>query len=121
MTTIKDIHLPFRDELLPASFRGAPFFCEANSRDNGRRIIVHEFPKKDLPYAEDMGRKAKSFSIRAFCITYPLTLEETRGSSITSTIEYPAMPCSRPSRRMVLGCSFYLRSRRSGLSLAAIG
>lgn len=79
MTTIKDIHLPFRDELLPASFRNAPFFCESNSRDNGRRIIVHEFPKKDLPYAEDMGRKAKTFSIRAFCITYPMTLDGDKG------------------------------------------
>jgi hypothetical protein len=26
-----------------------------------------------------MGRKAKSFSIRAFCITYPLTLEGDKG------------------------------------------
>ena len=84
MTTIKDIHLPFRDELLPASFRNAPFFCESNSRDNGRRIIVHEFPKKDLPYAEDMGRKAKTFSIRAFCITYPMTLDGDRGKPTAS-------------------------------------
>jgi prophage DNA circulation protein len=73
MATIKDIHLPFRDAWVTASFRNAPFFCEANSRDNGRRIVQHEFPKKELPYAEDMGRRAKTFTIRAYCITHPFT------------------------------------------------
>jgi hypothetical protein len=75
MSTINDIHLPFRDQWIPASFRNAPFFCQSNSRDNGRRIVEHEFPKKELPYAEDMGRRAKTFSIRAYCITYPLTMQ----------------------------------------------
>jgi prophage DNA circulation protein len=75
MSTIKDIHLPFRDAWITASFRSALFFCEANSRDNGRRIVQHEFPKKELPYAEDMGRKAKSFTVRAYCITHPFTMQ----------------------------------------------
>jgi len=75
MATIKDIHLPFRDDWVPASFRNAPFFAEATSRDNGRRIITHEFPKKELPYSEDMGRRAKAFTIRGYCITHPSTLE----------------------------------------------
>jgi prophage DNA circulation protein len=74
-----DIHLPFRDAWVPASYRNAPFFVEATSRDNGRRIITHEFPKKDIPYSEDMGRKAKSFTIRAYCITNPHTLDGQRG------------------------------------------
>jgi prophage DNA circulation protein len=75
MGTIKDIHLPFRDNWITASFRNAMFFTEANSRDSGRRTIEHEFPKKELPYAEDMGRKAKSFTIRAYFITYPFTAQ----------------------------------------------
>jgi prophage DNA circulation protein len=76
MSTIKDISLPFRDDWIPASFRFAFFFVEASSRDSGRRIVEHEFPKKELPYAEDMGRRAKTFTIRAYCITYPVTTEE---------------------------------------------
>lgn len=80
MSTIKDIHLPFRDAWVQASFRNAMFFVETTSRDNGRRIVLHEFPKKELPYAEDMGRKAKTFNIRAYCITYPVTLEGTNGA-----------------------------------------
>jgi prophage DNA circulation protein len=79
MSTIKDIHLPFRDSWVPATFRNAPFFVESTSRDNGRRIITHEFPKKDLPYSEDMGRRAKTFSLRAYCITSPRTLDGQRG------------------------------------------
>lgn len=78
--TIKAIHLPFRDAWVPASFRGASFFVEATSRDNGRRIITHEFPKKDIPYSEDMGRRAKTFTIRAYCVTYPMTLDGNNGA-----------------------------------------
>jgi prophage DNA circulation protein len=75
MATIKDIHLPFRDNWVPASFRNAMFFTEANSRDSGRRNVEHEFPKKELPYAEDMGRRAKSFTVRAYFITHPFTAQ----------------------------------------------
>lgn len=65
---------PWRQALLPASFRNAHFHVEVGSRENGRRIVTHEFPKKELPYSEDMGRRAKMFSVRAYCITYPVTL-----------------------------------------------
>jgi prophage DNA circulation protein len=68
MATILDIHNPWRDALKPASFRGAQFFCEVGNKSNGRRIVVHEFPKKDIPYSEDMGRRAKTFTVRAYCI-----------------------------------------------------
>ena len=70
MSIITDIHLPFRDQLMPASFRGAMFHVEAGGKESGRRIVVHEFPKKDFPYAEDMGRRAVAFSVRGYCITY---------------------------------------------------
>lgn len=79
MSTILDIHLPFRDAWIPASFRNAQFFVEATSRDNGRRIVTHEFPKKELPYSEDMGRRAKTFTLRGYCITSPKTFDGDRG------------------------------------------
>ncbi|MCA6104936.1 DNA circularization N-terminal domain-containing protein [Bradyrhizobium sp. WSM 4400] len=40
-------------------------------RESGRRIVEHEFPKKELPYAEDMGRQAREFNVRGYCIVYP--------------------------------------------------
>ena len=61
----------WRDNWIRAQYNSAPFFCEANSRESGRRIIEHEFPKKNDPYAEDMGRHAYEFTIRAYCIVYP--------------------------------------------------
>ena len=72
MGAITDIpNTRWRDQLLPARFRNALFHVEAMSKQNGRRIVVHEFPKKELPYAEDMGRKAIEFSVRGYCIAYP--------------------------------------------------
>ena len=61
----------WRDQLMPASFAGAPFHCESNSREGGQRAVTHEFPKKDLPYTETMGRRAMGFSIRGYFIVFP--------------------------------------------------
>lgn len=61
----------WRDQLLPANFDGFPFHVEAASRESGRRIALHEFPKKELPYAEDMGHTAVAFTVRGYIIVYP--------------------------------------------------
>jgi prophage DNA circulation protein len=54
--------------LVPAFFRMAPFHVDVNSRQSGRRTVLHEFPKRDTPYAEDMGRKARSFPVTGYVI-----------------------------------------------------
>src|SRR6516162_1521581 len=72
MTTIRDTKLAFREKWLPASFRGAMFHVEAGSKESGRRIVTHEFPKRELPYSEDMGRKAFQFSVRGYILTFPI-------------------------------------------------
>lgn len=58
----------WRDQLQPASFRGAAFFIDSTDGQIGRRNVIHEYPLRDLPYAEDLGRKAREFSIEAFVI-----------------------------------------------------
>ncbi len=68
---IFDLPSAWRNDLMPASFRGATFHVEGNMMENGRRIVVHEFPKKEEPYSEDMGRQAIQFTVRGYCITYP--------------------------------------------------
>jgi len=65
----------WRDELLPASFRGAEFHVESESIESGRRIVTHEFPKKELPYAEDMGRRAVTVEVRGYIIAYPFDID----------------------------------------------
>jgi len=62
---------PWRDALLPASFRGEMFHVESGGRENGRRIVLHEFPKRDIPYPEDMGKRAIAWTVRGYCIVYP--------------------------------------------------
>jgi hypothetical protein len=70
--TIASVHNPWRDGMIkPAQFIDAPFYVDTAGRESGRRIVVHEFPKKDQPYSEDMGRKAIAFTVRAYCIAYP--------------------------------------------------
>ena len=71
MTGIFDLPSAWRARMLPASFNGARFHCESNARESGRRIVEHQFPKKDLPYAEDMGRSAREFTVRGYCIVFP--------------------------------------------------
>ncbi len=68
MTAIKDLHNPWRDSLLPASFRGVEFHVELSTRASGRRTVVHEYPKRDLPYSEDMGRHAVRWAITGYVI-----------------------------------------------------
>lgn len=71
MASIRDIHNPWRDALLPASFDGVSFHVETGGREGGRRIVVHQFPKRELPYSEDLGRRAIEFTIRGYCIQFP--------------------------------------------------
>jgi prophage DNA circulation protein len=63
--------IAWRQSLMPASFNGLQFYVDNGARESARRIVPHEFPKRDVPYAEDMGRKARAFTIRGYLIVYP--------------------------------------------------
>lgn len=53
---------------LQASFRDVEFFIQSHDLDIGRRQAIHEFPNVNEPYAEDLGRKARVFSLDAYII-----------------------------------------------------
>jgi prophage DNA circulation protein len=55
-------------KLVGASFRGVPFFVESAESGGGRRAVVHEFPLRDDPYVEDLGRKARTFRLEGYVI-----------------------------------------------------
>jgi prophage DNA circulation protein len=59
---------PWKVQLRPASFRGAGFKVDAAARAGGRRQSLFEFPKRDEPYAEDMGRRARRFVVSGYLI-----------------------------------------------------
>jgi prophage DNA circulation protein len=54
--------------LIGASFRGLPFFVDSSERAGGRRLVVHEFPLRDAPFVEDLGRKARTFRVEGYVI-----------------------------------------------------
>ena len=58
--------LPDGRRLIGASFRGVPFFVESAERQGGRRIVPHEFPQRDDPYVEDLGRRARAFPVEGY-------------------------------------------------------
>lgn len=59
---------PWKLRLQPASYNGATFHVEVGSRTSGRRKHLHEFPKKNVGYLEDMGRKARRFVVVGYVI-----------------------------------------------------
>lgn len=60
--------MSLKDQLLPASFRGVAFQVKASSIKAGRRTVVHEYPQRDKPYVEDLGRATRQVTIDAFVV-----------------------------------------------------
>lgn len=58
----------WKRNLRQASFRGVPFFYNQAQQSGGRRAVVHEFPFRDEPYSEDLGRKRRGFPIEAYVL-----------------------------------------------------
>lgn len=86
----------WRDQLQPASFRGVPFHVSGTDSQLGRRTVVHEYPLRDKPYAEDLGRKAREFSIEAFVIGDQYT--KARDKLIDALEAYGSGELVHPSR-----------------------
>lgn len=60
--------MAWKDKMQAASFRGVAFEVESDDGAFGRRVQVHEYPQRDKPYAEDLGRAAREFSITGFLL-----------------------------------------------------
>lgn len=58
----------FFSNLREASFRGARFEVDDVEASGGRRVVLHEYPLRDTPYSEDLGRRAREFSVRGYII-----------------------------------------------------
>ena len=58
----------FFDSLRQASFRGVRFEVEDVDAAGGRRVVLHEYPLRDTPFSEDLGRRARDFSVRGYII-----------------------------------------------------
>lgn len=60
--------MAWRDQWQTATFRGVTFRFRSASAVLGRRNVVHSYPGRDAPYVEDMGRKAREFTLEAFVL-----------------------------------------------------
>lgn len=58
----------WREQLRPASFRGVAFYVQGHEAQLGRRVALHEFPQRDIPYAEDMGRATRKLMVEAYVL-----------------------------------------------------
>jgi prophage DNA circulation protein len=69
MASLKErVPNPWRTRWQNAQFREAAFFVETGAMAGGRRVAVHEYPKRNVPYAEDMGKRANKFSVQGYLI-----------------------------------------------------
>lgn len=72
MANITHVKNPWRDLLSQqASFRDVMFHVETGARVSGRRTVVHEYPKRDQDYAEDMGQQAVRIHFSGYLIYRP--------------------------------------------------
>ncbi|MCP1440483.1 prophage DNA circulation protein [Erwinia persicina] len=60
--------MSWKDNLQDASLRGVAFKVDEDEATLGRRVQVHEYPNRDKPWAEDLGRATRRFSVQAYLI-----------------------------------------------------
>jgi prophage DNA circulation protein len=58
----------WRERLLPASFRRVPFYVDRSRDSFGRKVITHEFPERDTPYSEDLGRATRRYNVSGYLL-----------------------------------------------------
>lgn len=57
-------------QLRRASFRGVPFEVTSSNLSIGRRTQTFEYPQRDDPFTEDLGRSRRTIRITAFVVGY---------------------------------------------------
>jgi prophage DNA circulation protein len=62
------VTLPDGRTLFGGSFRGVAFLVAESEAGGGRRAVVHEFPGKDQPFVEDLGKRATPLRFDAYVI-----------------------------------------------------
>lgn len=58
--------MSWRDKKQAASFRGVPFEVQRDSQPAGQRTQVHEYPQRDKPLVEPLGKRTNEIKISAF-------------------------------------------------------
>lgn len=95
MGSILDIKNEWRDTLRIASFRGIFFHVETSGRSSGRRVVTHQYPKRNIPYAEDMGREAVHWQFSAYIILNDKRLQSSASHGRSTVAPYADLIAQR--------------------------
>ncbi|WP_275269281.1 DNA circularization protein [Pantoea ananatis] len=82
--------MSWKDNLQDASLRGISFKVDSDEATFGRRVQVHEYPSRNKPWAEDLGRATRRFSVQAYLIGDDFFEQRNR---LIEAIEKPG-PCT---------------------------
>jgi prophage DNA circulation protein len=74
--SISDFGERWRQDLQPASFRGAGFKVETGSRSGGRRLVPFEYPKQDVGFVEDLGRRLKRYRVQGYIVQNQVDMKD---------------------------------------------
>lgn len=66
--SLRRVRMPDGRFLIGAAFRGVPFYVDSSERYGGRRLQLHEFPLRDEPFGDDLGRRARVFRLTGYVL-----------------------------------------------------
>lgn len=89
----------WKDRLRPASFSGIEFGVRESELSGGRRAAVHEYPLRDRPFVEELGRDARSITVDGYLVgdDYMARRDELRAAMEEASPGFP----TRPGRLLV--------------------
>lgn len=67
--------MSWQDDLRQASFRGVPFGVHDGTAQFGRRTVEHQYPFRDIPYLEDLGRAGRKINLTGFLLENDLVYD----------------------------------------------
>lgn len=110
---------------LPASFRGVPFWVETSDLSVGRRTVTHQYPQRDEPFTEDLGRAAREYRFSAFVlgddyIEQAKKLREALEKPGAATLVHPEFGEIQVVAQPGASMSFSQSMRRANFSLAFV-
>lgn len=110
---------------MPASFRGVSFWVESSDLSVGRRTVTHQYPQRDEPFTEDLGRAAREYRFSAFVlgedyIEQAKKLREALEKPGAATLVHPEFGEIQVVAQPGASMSFSQSMRRANFSLAFV-
>ena len=110
---------------LPESFRGVSFWVESSDLSVGRRTVTHQYPQRDEPFTEDLGRAAREYRFSAFVlgddyIEQAKKLREALEKPGAATLVHPEFGEIQVVAQPGASMSFSQSMRRANFSLAFV-